>query len=106
IGFAYVDLAGQPTTITFATRPDTPYATNPLSRDTDRDGLDDWSEVRLGSNPITPDGDTVRDTDADGLVNAVESAAQRIVVRHMTGTVTLDVTSEPNDADTDGDGLT
>ncbi len=106
IGFAYVDLAGQPTTITFETRPGTPYATNPLSRDTDRDGLDDWPEVRLGSDPTTPDGDTVRDNDADGLVNAVESAAQRIVVRRMTGTVTLDVTSEPNDADTDDDGLT
>src|SRR5690606_30658258 len=72
IGFAYEDLQGQRVVVQPATDPATPYAPNPLSRDTDRDGLDDLLEVHLGSNPLAPDGDTVRDDDADGLVNALE----------------------------------
>src|SRR5690606_8754629 len=106
IGFAYVALTGSPTMVTYQTVAGTPYATNPLSRDTDLDGLFDRAEAMLGSNPLVPDGDTVRDNDADGLVNAVESTVQNIEVRRSSGTVTVAVTSNVARADRDGDGLT
>lgn len=107
IGFAYTNLAGTRVIITPATDATTPYATNPLSRDTDRDGLDDLLEVQLGSNPLLPDGDAVRDDDADGLVNAIETTARTISWRVVGGGLsTLSVTSDPRMVDTDGDGLT
>ncbi len=106
IGFSYVALNGARTVLTYQTMPDTPYATNPLSRDTDLDGLFDRAEVMLGSNPVRPDGDTVRDNDADGLVNAVETIPQTVRVIRSTGLVTLQVTSNPDQVDSDGDGLT
>lgn len=107
IGFAYEDLQGQRVVVQPATDPATPYATNPLSRDTDRDGLDDLLEVHLGSNPLAPDGDTVRDDDADGLVNALELRERPIRVRLFGDAVprTVMVTSDPRRVDTDGDGL-
>ncbi len=106
IGFAYINLANATTVLTFQTVSATPYATNPLSRDTDLDGLEDLAEAKLGSNPVQADGDTVRDNDADGLVNAVEAANQVISVRLSGGLTTLNVTSDPDMIDTDGDGLT
>lgn len=107
IGFAYTNLAGVRVIVTPTSDPTTPYATNPLSRDTDRDGLDDLLEVRLGSNPLLPDGDAVRDDDADGLVNAIETTARTISWRLVGGSLsTLSVTSDPRMVDTDGDGLT
>ncbi|MFO8150798.1 MAG: binary toxin-like calcium binding domain-containing protein [Trueperaceae bacterium] len=107
IGFAYVDLTGARVVVTPFTDPTTPYATNPLDRDTDRDGLDDRAEVRLGSNPIEPDGDTVRDDDADGLVNRVETLGWDVTYRNAVGSlITTAVTSDPRLVDTDGDGLT
>jgi len=106
IGFAYKNLSGTTTVLTYQTIPSTPYATNPLSRDTDLDGLYDRAEMVLGSNPVVPDGDTVRDNDADGLVNAVEAASQTITVHLVGGTTTRQVTSNPDLTDTDGDGLT
>ncbi|MDF1521271.1 MAG: hypothetical protein P1P87_00445 [Trueperaceae bacterium] len=85
----------------------TPYATNPLAVDSDRDGLDDILEVRLGSNPLLQDGDSVRDADADGLVNLVETTGWSVTVRAVGGASTArTVTSDPQLVDTDGDGLT
>jgi hypothetical protein len=85
----------------------TPYATNPLAVDSDRDGLDDILEVRLGSNPLLLDGDSVRDADADGLVNLVETTGWTVTVRALGGASTPRVvTSDPQIVDTDGDGLT
>ena len=85
----------------------TRYATNPLAVDSDRDGLDDILEVRLGSNPLLLDGDSVRDADADGLVNLVETTGWSVTVRAVGGvSTTRTVTSDPQLVDTDGDGLT
>ncbi|HET8984712.1 MAG TPA: hypothetical protein VFN03_03030, partial [Trueperaceae bacterium] len=106
IGFAYVNLSGNTTVLTYQTVPATPYATNPLSRDTDLDGLFDRAEAMLGSNPVVPDGDTVRDNDADGLVNAMETVPQTIAVRGSGGLTTMSVTSNIELVDSDGDGLT
>lgn len=111
IGFAYVRLDGTTMTIGSSTRYDEfGYATNPLSSDTDQDGLEDLIEVRLGSDPTTADGDTVRDDDADGLVNAEETVDQRIAVTKGLGPSArpeaVDVTSNTSMVDTDADGLT
>ena len=52
-------------------------------KDSDQDGLSDWYEVKIGTNPYNPD------TDGDGLSDGWE-------VAHGT---------DPLDPDTDGDGL-
>jgi hypothetical protein len=106
IGFAYTNLARARVIVTPTTDAATPYATNPLNRDTDRDGLDDVLEVRLGSNPLVADGDTVRDDDGDGLVNLIETTPRNISVRIAGSLLTQSVTSDPKIEDTDGDGLT
>lgn len=103
IGFLYHDLQGAPVILRPDTDPTTPWATNPLHADTDQDGLADLAEVRLGSNPIQPDGDTVRDDDDDGLVNAVETIGWEV---QLASGATRNVTSDPTDPDTDDDGLT
>ncbi len=59
------------------------YHTDPLSADSDFDGLSDGVEVALGTDPLNPD------TDGDGLVDGDEIAA---------GT-------NPLNPDTDGDGM-
>lgn len=61
--------------------------TDPNYFDSDYDGLPDGTEVGVGSNPLTPDGDG--DLDGDGLTNFEE---------HVYGT-------DPTKADTDGDGV-
>jgi hypothetical protein len=49
------------------------YATDPLDRDTDGDGLFDGAELALGANPNDPlDASKFRDSDIDGLANIVE----------------------------------
>lgn len=60
----------------------------PPLQDTDGDGLDDETEIRLGLNPADP-ADGLTDLDKDGLTFAEEWKA---------GT-------NPNKADTDGDGI-
>jgi hypothetical protein len=58
------------------------FGTDPLSRDTDRDGVPDGVAVTVGTRPVQPDAD------GDGVSNWVES---------QRGT-------DPFSADTDGDG--
>ncbi len=49
------------------------FATDPLNRDTDGDGLFDGAEVALGANPNdATDASKFRDNDLDGLVNIEE----------------------------------
>ncbi|GAA0399536.1 hypothetical protein GCM10009133_05420 [Cocleimonas flava] len=77
------------------TRYEITIGTNPLSNDTDSDGLKDNEEVR------SPEGNELQDTDGDKLINPVDpdddndgiSTAQEL--RHGT---------DPLKTDTDGDG--
>lgn len=65
------------------------YGSDPYHADTDRDGVDDFTEFCVTFTDLfSPDGDL--DSDNDGLTNAEE-------VRLGT---------DPGDPDTDGDGLT
>ncbi len=77
-------------------------ATDPLRRDSDADSLFDGRERLLGSQPNNPrDAGTVVDTDFDGMVDAEENIGWSINVNGST----TNVTSDPLNPDTDGDGL-
>lgn len=107
IGFGYVNLRGDDVVAYAEVVPGAAWATNPLAADTDRDGLDDVLEVRLGSNPQVADGDSVRDDDADGLVNLIETQGWTVTYETVGGTTsTAQRTSDPLDPDSDDDGLT
>ena len=88
-------------------------AINPLSRDTDSDTLPDGKEIEIGTNPLVNDGNKVWDDDGDGLVNIVEQAGWKVQYRNVSTTANGDgplsssakISSNPNIADTDGDGL-
>ena len=54
------------------------FATNPLDPDTDRDGIADGDEVRIGIDPTIRDADKVRDTDGDGLSDYLEMQGWRV----------------------------
>ncbi len=93
--------------------PDLPgVTTDPLNPDSDGDTLPDGAERDLGTNPNVNDGDMVFDDDGDGLVNFQETTGWS-VTRYAVSTTpldqgastTTDVTSDPDVADTDGDGL-
>ena len=71
------------------------YGTSQLA-DTDHDGLTDLEEVRLDTNPLRADGDN------DGLTDKQELDGW--VVEYTPGKFTR-MTSEPNNPDTDLDGL-
>lgn len=78
------------------------FASDPLRRDSDGDGLPDGREVVLGSNPNNPlDSGSVFDTDEDGLTDNEETIGWTITINGTTQTVT----SNPLVADTDNDGL-
>ncbi len=93
------------------------FATDPLSRDTDSDGVPDGKEFFLGSNPNIRDADTVRDSDSDGLSDREETDGWDVVVTDIDGaTRTIQackttanqppcIDSDPDDPDTDGDGV-
>jgi len=71
------------------------YQTNPLTTDTDGDGLLDGWEVANSLDPnddgtTDPDNGGSGDPDNDGLTNSEEQ----------------DLGTDPNDADSDGDGIT
>ena len=75
--------------------------------DTDTDGFRDGDEVEAGSNPLDPLS-IPDDFDGDGLSNDQETRGHTLSVDN-TGTgsfVDIEVTSDPNDPDTDGDRLT
>ena len=59
--------------------------------DSDSDGLYDFIEDRLGTDPFNPD------TDGDGLLDGEEDINHNGVVD--------DGETDPNDPDTDGDGI-
>ena len=69
------------------------YGTDPTNPDTDGDGIDDGQEIANGSDPLDPCDPDINspacDSDGDGLFNPQE-----------TGCL------DPNDPDTDDDGLT
>ena len=69
------------------------YQTSPLINDTDMGGVNDGAEVANNLDPLNPTDDETLlnvDTDGDGLTNAEE----------------LELGTDPNLADTDGDTLT
>jgi len=79
------------------------FATDPLNADTDGDRVDDARELSLGLNPNNPaDGANFLDDDGDGLSNSEEINGYAISVN---GAAAITVTSSPNQADTDNDGL-
>ena len=71
---------------------------DPLSVDTDEDGISDADEVN-GSEFRPPTDPTAADSDDDGLNDGVETGTGIFVSANDTG-------SDPLIADTDGDGLT
>ncbi len=90
----------------------TGVTTDPLNPDSDGDTLPDGAERDLGTDPNVNDGDMVFDDDGDGLVNFQETSGWS-VTRYAVSTTplaegastTAAVTSDPDVADTDGDGL-
>ncbi len=75
------------------------FATDPVQADTDFDGLVDGREEFLGSRPNVVDADTVLDNDFDGLTNKQE------IDGWLVGGNGILVTSNPDDPDSDNDGL-
>lgn len=75
------------------------FASDPVERDTDADGLVDGREEFLGSRPNVRDADSVLDSDFDGLTN------QQELDGWLIGGSGAHVTSNPNDPDSDNDGL-
>jgi hypothetical protein len=73
---------------------------NPASRDTDGDGTPD----SLDTDPTNPPSGTVN-SDGDNLVDDTETAGWTITVTTAGGTETRNVTSDPNDEDSDDDTL-
>lgn len=63
------------------------------------------SAVALAGCAGNGSSDEQRDTDGDGLSDAVERAERSVEVQTANGTQTLRVTSDTDAADTDGDGL-
>ena len=59
------------------------HATDPLSNDSDMDGVFDGEEIQLGINP------NASDSDSDGLDDGAELA----------------INADPNNSDSDGDGM-
>ncbi|HOW69829.1 MAG TPA: IPT/TIG domain-containing protein [Phycisphaerae bacterium] len=83
------------------------FSTNPLSQDTDNDGLGDGREVLVGTNPNARDAGKVIDSDGDGLFDDEEDAGWDVTVYAADGTSTKmeNVKSNRNRPDTDLDGL-
>lgn len=100
---------------------------DPLAPDSDGDTLADGDEVTLGTDPTVNDGDRVFDDDADGLSNFDEISGATVTYRRVSTTRLVDgtlvtctpqndgiaecdganePTSDPQEADTDNDGLT
>lgn len=65
------------------------YGTDKNDKDTDDDGVNDFYEIVLETDPLTPDDNGNKDADLDGLTNSQESA----------------LGTNPISKDTDGDGL-
>jgi hypothetical protein len=93
--------------------------TSPIDSDTDGDTASDGVERELGGDPTdATDRDQFADDDGDGLANIEERDGWKIDVYGVLPLgeicesecdevlpVTVNVSSDPNNADTDGDGL-
>jgi hypothetical protein len=91
--------------------------TSPEHFDSDRDTASDGVEVRVGGNPRRSDFGNFGDNDGDGVVNVLEGVEYDVTAHGVSsggvcdsvcaeGAVTTTaVTSDPDVADTDGDGL-
>lgn len=78
---------------------------NPRKADSDGDGTPDRLEYRLGTNPSVADRDLVLDDDRDGLSNYLETQGWTVKAALPGGPGSRTVTSDPNSADSDSDGL-
>ncbi len=76
---------------------------DPLSPDSDRDGLGDEAEYLSNLNPMSPTN--ITDTDSDVLMDVIETAGWDVTFTNESGTYTVRVDSEPLNKDTDYDGL-
>jgi len=78
---------------------------DPLSPDSDGDGLSDWEEYNLSSDPrsIDTDGDGVRDLDEVGLGTNITNCDSE--GDGLTDGLELGFLSDPMKTDTDGEGL-
>jgi hypothetical protein len=72
--------------------------------DSDNSRVQCLKKVAAGEPPAPPV--EVVDIDGDTLLNSVETDGWTILVVNSSGTFTLNVTSDPMNPDTDGDGLT
>lgn len=77
------------------------FATDPLRRDTDGDGVGDGREKFVGANPNLRDAGSISDSDLDGLTDLEETTGWDVTVNG----VTTRRTSDPAAPDTDLDGL-
>ncbi|GGO30008.1 hypothetical protein [Deinococcus humi] len=85
----------------FFTRQVVTRFSDPRKPDTDGDSLNDRAELRIGTDPRVQDFDKVADNDRDGLSNLEEKVGWTVTL----ATSTVPVTSNPELADSDGDGL-
>ncbi|MGB0716714.1 MAG: hypothetical protein ACPGXK_12600, partial [Phycisphaerae bacterium] len=94
------------------------FATDPLNRDTDGDGVSDGKEVVFGSNPNDRgDADTIADADSDGLTDREEIDGWDVTITYVGGGTSVIpacgnaqpgefcISSNPNSGDSDGDGV-
>ena len=72
--------------------------TNPTEADTDNDGMPDKWEINNGLNPLVNDAN--KDADNDGLTNL-----QEYQYKYEDIYVTMEVPTDPQNPDTDGDGI-
>ena len=88
------------------------YGTDKNKADTDFDGVNDYYELILLSDPLTPDSNGDMDNDGDGLTNARESEFGTNPLSHDTDLDGLSDGEEvnlydtnPTEYDTDSDGM-
>lgn len=82
------------------------FKTNPLHFDSDSDGFADGDEKAWGGDPNENSIDFFQDPDGDGLPTALEEAGWEIIVIVNGKPQRIDVKSDPNLPDSDGDGIT
>ncbi|MCU0799972.1 MAG: hypothetical protein MUC62_09935, partial [Candidatus Thermoplasmatota archaeon] len=84
------------------------WGTDPLEPDTDLGGMPDGLEVKRSMDPLDPsDDDRWLDSDGDGLLNFEEKEQlyYPLTMVDWNGDGIMDHRPDPDNADTDGDGL-
>ena len=88
------------------------YGTDKNDKDTDDDGVNDFYEIILETDPLTPDDNGNKDADLDGLTNSQESALGTNPISKDTdgdglfdGMEVVVYGTDPTDYDTDGDDI-